>query len=97
MKRFRKWSPAAGTDARAVRAALARGKRTVEIPETLRPLFLAVLRAAEGVTVLVQPPGAQARPRYTLEALLARCDPDAEISVEDREWLEGSAVGEELL
>jgi antitoxin ChpS len=37
------------------------------------------------------------RPRYTLDELLAKCDAGAEISVEDREWLETHAVGDELL
>jgi antitoxin ChpS len=37
------------------------------------------------------------RPRYTLEELLVQCDFSAEISAEDREWLDGGPVGSELL
>jgi antitoxin ChpS len=38
-----------------------------------------------------------ARPRYTLEELLAQCDASTEISAEDREWLDARPVGDELL
>ena len=37
------------------------------------------------------------RPHYTLDELLAQCDASAEISAEDREWLDAPAVGGELL
>ncbi len=37
------------------------------------------------------------RPRYTLDELLAQCDANAELSTEDREWLDAPAVGGELL
>ncbi|MHC1713009.1 MAG: antitoxin [Solidesulfovibrio sp.] len=37
------------------------------------------------------------RPRYTLEELLAQCDPSAAISAEDRTWLDDKPVGNELL
>jgi antitoxin ChpS len=35
--------------------------------------------------------------RYTLEELVAQCDPSAGISDEDREWHGGRATGSELL
>lgn len=35
-------------------------------------------------------------PRYTLEDLLAQCDPLAERSEEDQAWLESGAAGSEL-
>jgi hypothetical protein len=35
------------------------------------------------------------KPRYTLEELLAQCDPDAPIDAEEREWLDAPAVGRE--
>ncbi len=38
-----------------------------------------------------------ARPRYTLDELLAQCDASAEITAEDREWLDARPVGSELL
>jgi antitoxin ChpS len=39
----------------------------------------------------------QSRPRYTLEELLAQCDESAAVSVDDRDWLDGKQVGDELL
>lgn len=52
-----------------------------------------------GVTVdngclIIQP---QTRPRYSLEELLAQCEPHAEVSNEDREWIDAPAVGKEIL
>jgi antitoxin ChpS len=37
------------------------------------------------------------RQRYTLEELLAQCDPSADLAAEDSEWLESKPVGNELL
>ena len=37
------------------------------------------------------------RPRYTLEELLGQCDPSVPLSGDEQEWLEGPAVGTELL
>ena len=37
------------------------------------------------------------RPRYTLDELLAQCDPSAEPSEQEREWLDAPAVGREVL
>lgn len=67
------------------------------------PAFLDQLHLHAGVTVglavdhgclIVNP---NPRPRYTLEALLAQCDANAERSVEESEWLDAPAVGGELL
>lgn len=67
------------------------------------PAFLDQLHLQAGATVglmvdhgcLVVDPNP--RPRYTLEELLAQCDASAEISAEDREWLDARPVGGELL
>lgn len=67
------------------------------------PALLDVLHLAAGAKVgllvdngrLVVEPAA--RPRYTLEELLAQCDASTEIWAEDREWLDGRPVGDELL
>jgi antitoxin ChpS len=67
------------------------------------PALLDVLHLAAGAKVglvvdngrLVVEPAA--RPRYTLEKLLAQCDASTEISAEDREWLDARPVGDELL
>ena len=37
------------------------------------------------------------RARYTLDELLAQCDPSAELTAQEREWLDAPAVGRELL
>lgn len=39
----------------------------------------------------------QKHPGYSLSGLLAQCDPDAEISKEDREWINAPPVGKEIL
>lgn len=39
----------------------------------------------------------QQRPRYTLDELLAQCNPRARRSKEEREWLEAKPVGGELI
>lgn len=67
------------------------------------PALLDVLHLAAGARVglavdngrlVVEP---TARPRYTLDELLAQCDPAAELTAEDREWLDAKPVGRELL
>lgn len=37
------------------------------------------------------------RVRYTPDALLAQCDPSAELTPQEREWLDAPAVGREVL
>lgn len=50
--------------------------------------------AVEGDRLIIEP---RPRPRYALVELLAACDPLAEESPEDREWLDDGPVGGELL
>lgn len=47
----------------------------------------------EGGRLVVQP---RQRRRYTLNELLAQCDPKAARSKQDREWLRNKRVGSEL-
>jgi antitoxin ChpS len=49
--------------------------------------------AVDGERLVVLP---QPKPRYTLDELLAQCDPQPEISEEDRAWLDLDAIGREL-
>jgi antitoxin ChpS len=49
--------------------------------------------AVDGDRLVVQP---QARHRYTLDELLAQCDPKAETTEEDRAWLDLDRTGREL-
>ena len=37
------------------------------------------------------------RPRYSLDELLSQCDASADLSAEDRAWLDNKPVGSELL
>jgi antitoxin ChpS len=50
--------------------------------------------AIESGRLVVEP---RQRPRYTLKELLARRDPKARRNREERVWLEGKAVGRELI
>jgi len=67
------------------------------------PALLDILRLRPGAKVgmavedgrlVVEP---QQRPRYTLDELLARCDPKAPRTREEREWLDEKPVGAELI
>lgn len=66
------------------------------------PALLDVLQLSAGAKVamtvddgrlVVEP---KMRPRYTLDALIAECEPSAAPSEEDRAWLDASAIGNEL-
>ena len=50
--------------------------------------------AVEGGRLVVEP---RPRPRYTLEELLAQCNPKAARTREDREWLRNKPAGAELI
>lgn len=67
------------------------------------PAILDLLHLQAGATVglavddgrlVIEP---RPRPRYTLDALLAQCDAGAELSAEDRKWLDAKPAGDELL
>lgn len=69
----------------------------------LPPALLDVLHLAAGAKVglavdngrLVVEPAA--RPRYTLDELLAQCDPAADPALDDQVWLDAKPVSRELL
>ena len=69
----------------------------------LSPAFLEELGIAAGSIVdvalleghLVVKP--MPKPKYNLADLLAQCDPKAKISKEDKQWLELTSVGNEIL
>ena len=67
------------------------------------PCLLDILRLRPGAKVglavergrlVVEP---QQRPRYTLDELLAQCNPKAPRGREEREWLDTKPVGGELI
>lgn len=75
------------------------GSVMLAVPPSLLDILNLRAGAKVGLTVdngrlVVEP---TARPRYTLDELLAQCDVSAEPSDEDREWLDAKAVGGELL
>jgi antitoxin ChpS len=75
------------------------GSVMLALPPALLEMLGLQAGAEVGVVVddgrlIVEP---KRRPRYTLEELLAQCDPQAETSDEDREWLGGSPTGRELI
>jgi antitoxin ChpS len=66
------------------------------------PPILEMLHLEAGATVglavdqgrlVIEP---QTKPKYTLDELLALCEPDAPITEEDRLWLDAPPVGREL-
>ena len=59
----------------------------------LRPGAKVSLMVQSG-RLVVEP---QQRPRYTLDELLAQCDPKALRSKEEREWLDDKPAGGELI
>ena len=50
--------------------------------------------SVSGRQIIVEP---QPRPRYKLADLLSRCDPNAPLSEEAREWFEAGPAGNELI
>ena len=59
----------------------------------LRPGAKVELSVEKG-RLVIEP---QRRPHYTLEELLAQCDPKARRSKEEREWLDNGPEGDELI
>lgn len=49
--------------------------------------------AVDGDKLVVQP---QPKPKYTLDELLAHCNPDASIVDEDSAWIDLAPIGKEL-
>jgi antitoxin ChpS len=49
--------------------------------------------AVDGERMVVLP---QPKPRYTLDELLAQCNPEIEVTEEDRAWLDLDPKGREL-
>lgn len=70
---------------------------------TVPPAFLELLHLQAGATVgiavdngrlVIEP---KPHSRYSLDELLAQCDASAELTAEDRDWLDMKPVGGELL
>lgn len=52
--------------------------------------------AVDGDRLLIRSVQPQTKPKYTLDELLSQCDPDAEMTEEDRIWLNLAPAGKEL-
>ena len=69
----------------------------------LPPAVLEMLGLAAGSTVAVTVDGRrlivepQRPPRFTLQELLAQCDPAALVSAEDRDWIDAPNAGDEVI
>jgi antitoxin ChpS len=75
------------------------GSVMLAVPPALLDLLHLRAGAPVGITVeggrlVVEP---RERPRYTLDELLAQCDPKAAPGKKDREWLGGKAAGKERI
>lgn len=69
------------------------------VPPAILELLGMRAGSSVGITVdrgrlVVEP---QRTRHYKLEDLLAQCDPQAELTAEDHEWLDAKPVGNELL
>jgi len=75
------------------------GSIMLAVPPAILDLLNLRAGATVGVSVehgrlIIEP---AAKPRYTLDELLAQCDASAEPSEEDRAWLDDRPQGSELL
>ncbi len=75
------------------------GSVMLAVPPAILDLLHLHAGAKVGLTVdngrlVVEPQG---RPRYTLDQLLAQCDASADLTAEDRQWLDAAPTGSELL
>lgn len=75
------------------------GSVMLAVPPALLDVLCLEAGAAVGLSVdngrlVVEP---QARVRYTLSELLAKCDENTEPDAEDRQWLDGAPAGNEVL
>ena len=75
------------------------GSVMLAVPPALLDLLHLHAGALVGIAVksgrlVVEP---RERPRYTLDELLAKCDPKARRSKEEREWQDAKPLGRELI
>ena len=75
------------------------GSVMLAVPPALLDILNLVVGAkvdigVENGRLVIEP---KARPRYTLDQLLAQCDENETLSPEDRVWIEAKPVGKELL
>jgi antitoxin ChpS len=83
----------------SVRLRKVGGSVMLAVPPTLLDALQLRAGTKVGLTVddgrlVIEP---QPRPRFILDEILAQCDAAAEITDEDREWLDAPPVGRERL
>jgi antitoxin ChpS len=54
-------------------------------------------RETDYLTLRGKKAGSREQPRYTLDELLAQCDPKVRRTKEEQEWLEDKPAGRELI
>lgn len=75
------------------------GSVMLAVPPAILDVLHLTAGAKVGISVdngrlVIEPAGP---PRYTLEELLAQCDETAEITAEDRAWIDAKPVGNEII
>jgi antitoxin ChpS len=75
------------------------GSVMLAVPPAILDLLELSAGSTVGVTVdegrlIIEP---QRKRRYTLDELLAQCDPNAAITGEERHWLDAPAKGDEII
>lgn len=75
------------------------GSLMMVVPPAVLDLLNLKVGATVGLAVkhgrlVVEP---KPHPRFSLDDLMAQCEASAELSAEDREWLDAEPVGRELL
>jgi antitoxin ChpS len=75
------------------------GSVMLAVPPAILDLLQLSAGSTVGVTVdegrlIIEP---QQKRRYTLDELLAQCDPNAPVTDEERQWLDAPAKGDEII
>ncbi|ECD9611750.1 hypothetical protein FNZ18_20620 [Salmonella enterica subsp. salamae] len=90
----RKAGLASGTLANALRRHWPKGERLIAEALNVSPAQIWPSRYRWADSTVSDP---QHRPHYSMAELLAQCDPFAEISYDEREWVDAPAAGKEIL
>lgn len=90
----RKAGLASGTLANALRSHWPKGERLIAEALNVSPEQIWPSRYRRADCTVSEP---RYRPNYSLAELLAQCDPFAETSNDEREWVDAPAAGKEIL
>jgi len=75
------------------------GSAMIAVPPALLDVLNLSIGEKVGLAIhngqlLVKP---RVKPKYKLEDLLAQCDPNAELTQEDKQWVDSGPVGREII